>query len=252
MENNWLEGRISNDTSPVDLAQDIPTYSEEQVRDIQTSFMNKTYTWMGVGILLTGLLASYLGTNEAFLQLVFSNRLGFIAIMLLQLGITFFITSRISTMSYSTSVASFIAYTVLTGIFFSPICFIYSSDSLLTTFGVTAGTFFAMSVIGYTTKYDMSGMRGLFFGAIIGVFIALLVNMFLQSELFDYIISFIGVFLFMGLTAYDTQKLKAMAVEVNHEEGNIKNNAPILGAFTLYLDFINLFLFLLRFFGNRK
>ena len=155
-------------------------------------------------------------------------------------------------MSINTATALFIAYSILTGVTLASIFIVFTQESIASVFFISAGTFAAISLYGYTTKRDLSNWRTYLLMGLIGLIIASVVNWFMHSEMLYWIISYVGVLVFVGLTAYDTQKIKQMALVSYNQEGEISQKIALLGALTLYLDFINLFIYLLRIFGRRK
>ena len=216
-------------------------------------FIRSVYNWMAVGLALTGFVAFYVANSEFLLRLIFGNRLIFFGLIIGELALVFTISARVQRMQASTATALFVLYAVLNGATLSSIFLIYTRSSITSTFFVCAATFIACSIYGWTTKRDLTSFGGFLFMGLIGIIIASVVNMFVRSSGMSMIISYIGVFVFVGLTAYDTQKLKTMAVSqpAGLEAGVIRKGA-ILGALSLYLDFINLFLMLLRILGNRE
>jgi FtsH-binding integral membrane protein len=217
----------------------------------QTAFINKVYAWMGGALLLTGLVAALTAATPAVLQAVIGNRFVFYALLFGELGLVWFVTARIDSLSGVTATFLFLLYSVLNGLTFSVIFLAYTASSIGSTFFVTAATFGVMSLYGYTTKRDLTSMGNLLFMALIGLVIASIVNIFLGSEMVYWITTYAGVLIFVGLTAYDTQKIKQMALADFGTAENMQKGA-LMGALRLYLDFINLFLFLLRLFGRRK
>ena len=213
--------------------------------------MVKVYGWMGAALVLTGLMAAYTASSEYLLEMLFSSRLTFYALILLEFGAVAFITSMINRITASTATILFIAYALLNGLTFSVIFLVYTAESISSTFFVTAGTFGFMSIYGYMTKTDLTKLGNILFMALIGLIIASLVNFFMKSEMLYWITTCAGVLIFTGLTAYDTQKVKNMKT-IGTEGTDLERKESILGALTLYLDFINLFLYLLRLFGRRK
>lgn len=221
------------------------------IKSFQALFMTKVYNWMGLALLLTGVVAYYTAASESLMQAIISSRFLFFGLILAELGLVVYLSAAINKMSQSMAMAAFLIYSVLNGLTMSVIFLAYTTASISTTFLVTAGTFGAMSLYGYTTKRDLTSIGNLSIMALIGILIASVVNFFLQSEMMYWIISYFGVAIFVGLTAYDTQKLKQMANSGYLNQENMEKTA-ILGALTLYLDFINLFLFLLRILGDRR
>ena len=215
------------------------------------SFLPKVYGWMTAGLALTALAAMMTLSSQAMLNLIFGNKLVFYALIFGELGLVIGLSAAINKISSATATLLFLLYSTLNGVTFASIFLIYTRSSIASTFLVAAGTFGAVSLYGYVTKRDLTGWGSFFFMGLIGIIIASVVNMFLQSAMMTWIISYVGVFVFVGLTAYDTQKIKRIgAAGFGNEESRKK--ASILGALTLYLDFINLFLMLLRVMGNRR
>jgi FtsH-binding integral membrane protein len=234
--------------APVTL-QNTQTQTQVQVN----SFIRSVYNWMAIGLGLTALVAFYVASNESLIRLVFGNPLIFFGLIIAELILVFSISARIQKMQASTATGLFIGYAALNGVTLSFIFLAYTSASIVSTFFVCALTFLACSVYGMTTKKDLTSLGGFMFMGLIGIIIASLVNLFIRSSAMTMIISYIGVIVFVGLTAYDTQKLKTMAVTqpAGIEAGVVRKGA-ILGALSLYLDFINLFLMLLRILGDRR
>ncbi len=210
------------------------------------SFFNRTYSWMGAGLVLTAIIAYLTAVNE---QLLFTVSRNLLPLMLVQLGVVFGLGFLLNRVSATVASALFMGYAALNGLTFATLSMVYSGNQITSAFVVSAGMFGAMSLIGYTTKADLSKWRTVLMMALIGLVIAMVVNIFLASTLFTWITSIIGVILFSALTAYDTQKLRAIAlsgVDASSEHGE---KLAVYGALSLYLDFINLFLFVLRLFG---
>jgi hypothetical protein len=214
-------------------------------------FMTRVYGWMSLALAVTGLVAFYTATSEAILSVIFGSQLAFWGLVIGTFLLVMWISAGIRSMAPTTAAAVFLLYSIMNGLLFSSIFIVYTGESIALTFFITAGTFAAMSVYGYTTKADLSKIGSIAMMALIGILIASLVNFFLESETLYWIISYVGVAVFVALVAYDTQKLKDMAIYGFDGEATAKKMS-ILGALTLYLDFINLFLFLLRLFGSRR
>lgn len=230
-------------------------FSIESSTAKEAVFMNKVYAWMSGALLITAFVAWWAATTPAFLEILYPpqggiNKLLFYGLIGAELGLVVWLSARIQSMTAERASLLFILYSVLNGLTMSTIFLLYTSASISTTFFITAGTFGTMSFYGYTTKKDLTSWGNLLFMGLIGLIIATVVNMFLQSSVMAYILNYVGVLVFVGLTAYDTQKIKRMAGQMNSEEDAKKG--AIMGALTLYLDFINLFLYLLRLFGDRK
>lgn len=214
------------------------------------SFFMQVYGWMTSGLLATGILAYYTAHSPFLLSLIFGSKLVFYGLLLANLGIVFVLSRSIQSLSATAASFLFFIYASLNGLTLASIFLLYTHSSIATVFFITAGTFGAMSAYGYLTKADLSKWGSILFMSVIGLVIASLVNMFLQSSALMWLLTYAGVLIFVGLTAYDTQRLKEMAYSLNDEE--TVGKFAVLGALTLYLDFINLFLYLLRIFGKRR
>ena len=210
----------------------------------RSDVMRGVYGWMGGGLALTALVSLLTVSSPALLQAILGNRILFYALIFAELGLVIGISGAINRISASTASLLFLAYAALNGVTMSTIFVAYTSSSIASTFMITAGMFGAMSIYGYLTKRDLTSWGSFLFMGLVGVVIASLVNIFLQSSMIYWIVSFCGIIVFTGLTAYDTQKIKNL--------GNTGRKGAILGALTLYLDFINMFLIMLRVFGNRR
>lgn len=211
--------------------------------------MNKVYSWMTLALVATALTAMYVAQSETILGIIFGNQAMPWILMLIEVGVVMYLSARINRISYATAVTLFGVYSILNGVVLSVILLIYELSTIYAAFFATAGTFAAMSFIGYTTKKDLSGLGGILTMALIGLIIASLVNLFFHNDTMTSIITYVGVFIFVGLTAYDTQKIKQMLMNSN---GADQRKIGIMGALSLYLDFVNLFLYILRLFGNRR
>jgi FtsH-binding integral membrane protein len=206
-----------------------------------------TYRWMSVGLAITGLVAWLVSSSPGALSLVVENRIVFYVLIFAQLGLVFAFSSMAARISTAAAAAMFFGYAALTGLTFSVLFLVYTSSSIASTFAVTSGSFAGLSVFGATTKRDLSPIGRFATFAVIGLIIVGLVNMFVQSSALQLATSVIGVLVFGALTAYDTQKLKAM-----YAEAGAGGNLALRGALVLYLDFINMFIFLLRLTGRRR
>lgn len=226
---------------------------QTQVQAQVNEFIRSVYNWMAIGLGLTGLVAFYVSNNESLQRIVFGNQLLFFGLLIGQLALVFTISARVHKMQASTATGLFVLYAALNGVVFSSIFLLYTKSSIASTFFICAGTFIACSIYGMTTKRDLTSLGGFMAMGLIGIIIASVVNIFIRSSGMSMIISYIGVIVFVGLTAYDTQKLKAMALSQPEglDAAAIKKGT-IIGALTLYLDFINLFLMLLRILGSRR
>jgi len=227
----------------------VKTRAEVLVSD----YVRSVYNWMGIGLAFTGFVAYYVSTSESLLRLVFGNPLVLIVLIVAELGLVFAIAGMVNRMSAGTATALFVIYSGLNGVTLSSIFLVYVQASIVSTFFICAATFIACSFYGWTTKRDLTSLGGFMMMGLIGIIVASLVNMFIQSSSVSVIISYIGVFVFVGLTAYDTQKIKNMAMtQPANLDGAVVRKGAILGALSLYLDFINLFLMLLSIFGQRR
>ncbi|HEY5533800.1 MAG TPA: Bax inhibitor-1/YccA family protein [Ignavibacteria bacterium] len=214
-------------------------------------FLLNVYNWMAMGLALTAIIAYGISTSETLLGVIFSNRILFWGIIILQFGVVIALSAAINKMPVLLAIGAFFLYAALTGLTLSSIFVLYTRSSIASTFLICSLMFGSVSVFGYITKMDLSRFGTFMFMGLIGIIIASVVNIFLKSSMLYWIISYAGVVIFVGLTAWDTQKLKRMSQEMNFDSEQGKK-AAVLGALTLYLDFINMFLFLLRIMGSRK
>jgi uncharacterized protein len=213
----------------------------------ERTFIRSVYAWMFGGLLLTALSALWVVSSEPMQRLIYGNRAMPWVLMIAELGLVMFLSFRITRMSPGAAAAAFLVFALLNGLTLSVIFFVYTAGTIFQAFATAAGMFGAMSVYGYVTKRDLTSWGSFFFMGLIGVLLCSLVNFFLKSPALAWAISLIGVFVFLGLTAYDTQKLKTYATAPQ-----LRENLAIYGALALYLDFINLFLMLLRLFGGNR
>lgn len=213
------------------------------------SFLRSVYAWMAAGLTITALTATVVASSPTIVTAIAGNRLLFWTIMIAQLGIVVVLSGRVNTLAQSTASMLFIAYSALTGLTMSFILLVFTGESVATTFLVTAGMFGSLAAYGTFTRRSLAGWGQFLFMGLIGVVIASLAGIFWQSNGLQFVITFAGVIVFTGLTAYDANRLRAMALAM--PEGQIGSYA-IVGALALYLDFINLFLMLLRIFGGRR
>lgn len=227
---------------------------KERGLDMSLAFpvlMRKVYTWMTLALVITGFTAYGVANSPSLLQLIFGNRLVFYGLIAAELGIVIYTSARIDRIALSTATLLFTLFSVVNGATLASIFVAFTMASIAKTFFITAGTFAVMAFVGYTTKRDLTKMGGILFMALIGLVIAGLVNMFLHSSMLDLVVSGIGVLVFVGLTAWDSQNIKRM-LAMAPDAGEQAQKIALLGALSLYLDFINMFLYLLRFFGNRE
>ncbi len=225
--------------------------SAEAVAAEQARFMMRVYNWMASGLTLTAVVAYTISNDPALLQMIFGNTIVLIGLVVAQLGLVVWLSGWVMKMSQMTAMMVFMGYSALTGVTLSSIFVVYTSASITTAFATTALTFGAMSFYGYTTKKDLTSMGSFLMMGLFGIIIASVLNIWLQNPAIYWAITYIGVFIFVGLTAYDTQKIKEMNI-LGNEGTEEDTKEAILGALTLYLDFINLFIMMLRLMGDRE
>ena len=213
--------------------------------------MRNVYTWMTLALVITAFTSLYMTKNLALMQTLLGSSFGVWGLLIAQIAVVLVLSARIEKMSFTTAGVLFALYSILTGVTMSSIFMVFTASSIASTFFITAGTFGAMSAIGFFTKKDLSGMGKYLMMALIGLIIASVVNMFMHSTMMMWIISYVGVLVFVGLTAYDTQKIKHMLLVHGTDVNDGTMKLALLGSLTLYLDFINLFLYLLQFMGSR-
>ena len=216
-----------------------------------SALMRKVFIWMTLALVITGVTAYGVATTPSLLIAIVTNKALFWGLIIAELALVFAVSGAINRLSLATATLLFVLYSLVNGATLSVIFLAYSMPAIIQTFFITAGTFGVMALVGYTTKTDLTSLGKLLFMALIGLVIATVVNMFVGSTGFDYILSYVGVLIFVGLTAYDTQKIKQMCMQAP-DAGEHMQKLALLGALSLYLDFINLFLYLLRIFGNSK
>ncbi len=214
--------------------------------------MRKVFLWMTLALAVTGLTAYYVASNAGLLYAIFSSKGIFWGIIIAELALVFILSARIMKMSFATAGIMFVAYSVLNGITMASIFAVFTMESIASAFFVTAGMFGVMSFVGFTVKKDLGSFGSFFFMALVGLIIASVVNVFLGSSVLYWVVTYVGVLLFVGLTAYDTQKIKHMLMEYGDEVNDHTQKLALLGSLSLYLDFINLFLYLLRIFGRNN
>ena len=213
--------------------------------------MRKVYVWMTLALALTGFTAYGVATSPGIISALYSNSVLLWGLVIAEFAIVFGVSAAINRLSLTTATLLFVLYSVINGALFSSIFLVYTMSSIASVFFITAGTFGVMALIGYTTKKDLSSMGKILFMALIGIIIATIVNIFLKSSGLETIVSYLGVLIFVGLTAYDTQKIKNMLL-MAPDASEASQKIALLGALNLYLDFINLFIYLLRIFGRRE
>jgi FtsH-binding integral membrane protein len=219
--------------------------------EASTIFLAKVFNWMAIGLGLTGVVAFITASSGLAMQIVASPLL--MVLVLAELGMVFYLSARVDKLQASTATGLFVGYAVLNGVTLSTIFLAYTRSSIAGTFFVTAGMFGAMAIYGLVTKRDLSGLGSFLFMGLIGIIIASLVNMFFNSSAMSWVISMVGVLVFTGLTAYDVQRIKAIGEQGIMTQGEeMVRKGSIMGALALYLDFINLFLMMLRLFGGSR
>lgn len=218
----------------------------------QSALFRSVYLWMTLALAITGFTAMYIAKSYTFLEMIAQNSIMFWGLLIAEIGLVMYLSARIQRISFTTATLLFIAYSIVNGLTLSILFMVYTMSSIATTFFITAGTFGAMALFGYITKKDLTRIGSLCGMAVIGLIIAMVVNMFLHNSMMDMVISGIGVLVFVGLTAYDSQKIKQMLTGNDIEINETTQKIALMGALTLYLDFINLFIYLLRLFGDRK
>lgn len=217
------------------------------------AFILNVYNWMFIGLALTGFVAYWVSSSEAILQIIFGNKIVFFGLIIAELGVVFYLSTRIQKIQSTTATALFLIYAALNGAVLASVFLLYTRTSIVSTFFICAATFGACSVYGMITKRDLTSVGNFMFMGLIGIIIASLVNLFVRSSGMAMIINYAGVFIFIGLTAYDTQKIKHMALsQPAGLDGGTFRKGAIMGALSLYLDFINMFLFFLRILGNKE
>ena len=215
------------------------------------ALMRKVYLWMTLALVITGFTAWGVASNPGLIYSIVTNRILFWGLVIAELALVWIISGAINRLSLTTATLLFVLYSIINGTTLSVIFLAYTLTSIANVFFITAGTFAVMAFIGYTTKTDLTSLGKILFMALIGLILATIVNIFMGSSMLNMIVSYAGVVIFVGLTAYDSQKIKNMLYEADNMDDNAQKIA-LLGSLTLYLDFINLFLYLLRIFGNNR
>lgn len=218
----------------------------------QAALMRSVYTWMTLALAITGFVSMYVAQSYSLLSAIMQNSMLFWLLIIAEFGLVWYLTARIGKISFTNATLLFIAYSILNGVTLAFIFLLYTASSIASTFFITAGTFGVMAIYGHVTKKDLSKIGNICFMALIGLILASLVNIFLHNSAMNLIISCVGVLIFVGLTAYDAQKIKHLLSGQDIEVNETTQKIALMGAMTLYLDFINLFLYLLRFIGDRK
>lgn len=239
MENQEFHYQRSYNERPIEMSEAFP------------ALMRKVYVWMSLALLITGMTAYYVATNQVIMNAILTSRVLLYGLFVVELALVIIVSAAINRLSVLTATLMFLLYSVLNGATLSVIFLVYQLSSIATVFFITAGTFGTMALIGYTTKKDLSSIGRILTMSLIGLVIATLVNIFIKSDGLTMILSYIGVLVFVGLTAWDSQKIKRMLLQAT-DVNEVTKKIALLGALTLYLDFVNLFLYLLRIFGRRR
>ncbi len=232
------------------MAVSMTTMDQAQLRD--RTLLQQVYAWMSGGLIVTALVALWSYSSGTIYNLLATTPSVLWALLIAEFAVVIGLSWGINRMSALLAAGAFLFYAALNGLTLSVMFLVYTEGSIASTFFVTGGVFGAMSLIGYTTKRDLSGLRGFLMMGLIGLLLASVVNYFLASSALYWITTYVGVAIFVGLTAYDTQKIKAMSARADYSNGEVVRKLAIMGALTLYLDFINLFLYLLRIFGRKR
>ncbi len=225
-----------------------------QAENRERSFMLKVYNWMGIALLITAFVAYFVSQSTDLVYTLVDNSILFFGLIIAEFGLVIYLSARINKMSSTAATTAFIVYSVLNGLTFSVILLGYTGASISSAFFTTSGMFAFMSAYGYFTKKDLTAWGSFFMMGLFGIIIASVINIFLGSSTIYWLVTYLGVFIFVGLTAYDTQKIKKMSaamIATDRGSTELEQKGAIMGALTLYLDFINLFLMLLRILGSR-
>lgn len=238
-----------------DTYEDTNVYSPEAIQRVQTGlnvFMARVYGWMTLGLIITAVVAMATVQSESLRRFVFGTKYMFMGLLIGEVLLVIALGAIIERISSAVAMAMFIVYAGLNGLTLSVVFLVYTSSSVASTFFVTAAMFGAMSAFGLLTKRDLSGIGGMLMMALVGLVIASVVNLIWANDMLYWIVTYAGVVIFVGLTAYDTQKIKVMALSLEGGQFELQKKAAIMGALKLYLDFINLLLLLLRLLGRRR
>lgn len=226
--------------------------SDFRSRSAQATLFRNVYIWMTLALIITAVTSVFVASSPNLIYTIATKKLLFYGLLIGELALVWILSANINKFSFQTATLMFIAYSILNGVTLSFIFLLYTTSSIAMTFFVTAGTFGAMALYGTFTKKDLSSWGNILFMALIGLIIASVANMFFKNEIFYWIVTYAGVIIFVGLTAYDAQKIKNMLNQYGNEVNETTQKIALMGALSLYLDFINLFLYLLRLFGSRR
>lgn len=227
-------------------------YTDEAAKSAKATLFKNVYIWMTLALVITAVTALVVANSPGIISIIFSSKIVFYGLLLGELALVWILSANINRLSLSAATFMFIAYSILNGATMSVIFYLFTQSSIAITFFITAGTFGAMALYGTFTKKDLSSWGNILFMALIGLIIASIVNIFYANPILYWIVTYAGVIIFVGLTAYDTQKIKRLLNEHGNEVNETTQKIALMGALTLYLDFVNLFLYLLRIFGNRR
>ena len=223
-----------------------------KTRELVATFMTQVYVWMSFGLVVTGGIAWYVASSEVIMETLKNNGIALLLLIVAQFGLVLYLSARAATLSPAVASGFFVLYAALTGITLAPIFLLYTSESIASAFLVTGGMFGGMSLYGRVTKRDLSGMGSLMVMALWGIIIASVVNWFLRSDSLMWALTYISVVVFVGLTAYNTQRIKNMALQLDSGNEDLRGSMAVVGALILYLNFLNLFLSILRIMGRRR
>ena len=226
------------------------TRETNEALSAQRTLLKNVYCWMALALVVTGLTSYYVASSERILSLMGSGL--YIGLLIAEVVLVVILSARIHKMSFTTAGIVFVVYSILNGVTLSVLLMIYTYESIALAFFITAGTFAAMALIGHFTKKDLSSMGQILLMALIGLIIATVVNLFIGSSTLQYILSYVGVLIFVGITAYDAQKIKRQSSEFGTEINESSMKLALMGALDLYLDFINLMIYILRIVGSRR
>lgn len=233
-----------------ELYNSYPQSKYQATEKAQSKFMSKVYAWMLAGLGITA-ITSFLTVSSGLYKLLLGNTILLFLIIIAEFGLVVYLSARINKMKLTTAILSFMAYAGLTGITFSALLSIYSTNAIVTAFGISAGMFASLSLFGFVTKKNLSGWGNFLFMGLVGLVLMSILSLFVQSNLLWFIYNIVGIIVFAGLTAYDTQKIKEMFY-LQFEDSQVASKGAIIGSLKLYLDFINLFLIILRLVGGSR
>lgn len=229
------------------------TYTVDKAQARVNSFIQGVYYWMAIAMVITGVMAYFVAHSRFMLNLIFGTPYMFVGLIIAELAVVFYFSARLAKMQAATATILFILYSFLNGLTLSVIFIAYARETISAAFFITAGTFVVTSLFGYFTKRNLTGIGHFMFMGLIGIIIASVVNFFIKSSVIFMAVNYIGVLVFVGLTAWDTQKMKNMALTMPDDvSGAVVRKGMLINALQLYLDFINLFLFILRILGSRN